>query len=169
MFQRSPASDAPRNTAGVVAPPPLIALAALAVGLGLDQLFPIGVVGALVPRTPRYILGFLFFVLGTWTALRAERTFHRHGTQAAPWRPTKALVTTGLFAKTRNPMYEGLGIVLFACVLLFASDWSLLCGIVAALVLHFGVVRREEHYLTRKFGDEYRAYMKRVPRYGWPF
>ena len=35
-------------------------------------------------------------------------------------------------------------------------------------VLHFGVVKREERYLEAKFGDAYRHYKARVPRYGWP-
>jgi protein-S-isoprenylcysteine O-methyltransferase Ste14 len=50
----------------------------------------------------------------------------------------------------------------------FASDWTLVMTVVFALVIHFGVVKREERYLEIKFGNAYRSYMLRVPRYGWP-
>ena len=36
------------------------------------------------------------------------------------------------------------------------------------IVMHRGVVLREERYLETKFGDDYRAYKQQVPRYGWP-
>jgi protein-S-isoprenylcysteine O-methyltransferase Ste14 len=39
----------------------------------------------------------------------------------------------------------------------------------ALLLLHFGVVLREESYLEIKFGDAYRRYRSEVPRYGWQF
>jgi protein-S-isoprenylcysteine O-methyltransferase Ste14 len=41
--------------------------------------------------------------------------------------------------------------------------------VVAALLIHFGVVKREERYLEAKFGDAYRSYRDAVPRYGLPF
>jgi protein-S-isoprenylcysteine O-methyltransferase Ste14 len=40
--------------------------------------------------------------------------------------------------------------------------------VAAALTLHFGVVKREERYLTAKFGEAYLRYKETVPRYGWP-
>ena len=50
--------------------------------------------------------------------------------------------------------------------LIFALDWLVLLIVLSAFILHFGVVRREEQYLERKFGDQYRQYKLQVPRYG---
>ena len=49
-----------------------------------------------------------------------------------------------------------------------ASDWMLVLVVPMFAVLHYGVVKREERYLERKFGDDYRRYKDSVPRYGWP-
>jgi protein-S-isoprenylcysteine O-methyltransferase Ste14 len=65
-------------------------------------------------------------------------------------------------------MYIGTWIMAVGLAVAFASDWGLLLLIPAALVLHFGVVLREERYLAARFGDDYRGYVERVPRYGWP-
>jgi protein-S-isoprenylcysteine O-methyltransferase Ste14 len=49
----------------------------------------------------------------------------------------------------------------------FALDWLVLLIVPSLLILHFGVVRREEQYLERKFGEQYRQYKLQVPRYGF--
>jgi protein-S-isoprenylcysteine O-methyltransferase Ste14 len=50
--------------------------------------------------------------------------------------------------------------------LIIAVDWLALLIVPSLLILHFGVVSREEQYLEEKFGDVYRAYKTRVSRYG---
>lgn len=157
------------DSAGVIAPPPLIALAAMVVGLILDHWLPIGAVEALAPRAFRLALGAILLIVAGIVAGRAIRGFRAARTHVEPWKPATALVTSGVYAKTRNPMYEALGFVVLAVALAAASDWTLVCGVIAAIVLHYGVVMREETYLLAKFGDRYRAYLASVPRYGWPF
>ena len=83
------------------------------------------------------------------------------------YRETLTLVTGGVFAWTRNPMYVGLTLLLVGLAIALASDWTLVLLVPAALVLHFGVVKREESYLEAKFGEAYRVYKGNVPRYGW--
>ena len=156
------------DTAGVIAPPPLLALAAVIAGLGLERLYPVGII-ARIPPLPRYALAAALLALALFVSWRAIRAFGRAGTEVKPWRSTTALVTADIFAHTRNPMYWGLGLLILCIAVGLASGWTLIALAAFALVIHFGVVLREERYLERKFGDDYRRYKSIVPRYGWRF
>ena len=94
-----------------------------------------------------------------------QRALARRGTNANPSRPTLALATDGIYRFTRNPMYVGGMTALAGVALIFALDWLVLLMVPAAVVLHLGIVSREEQYLDRKFGDEYRSYKAQAPRY----
>ena len=156
-----------RDTAGGI-PPPVIVLGVILVGLALDRLSPIGVAGAVFPRTARAAVGSVLVVAAAWPMARALWRFRRAGTPAEPWKPTVALVTGGIYKRTRNPMYQAFALFVLGFAFAFASDWMFLALPLGALAIHFGVVRREERYLVAKFGDDYRAYCAGVPRYGWP-
>ncbi len=157
-----------RDTAGVIAPPPLIALGVLLIGLGLDRLFPVGVAGAVFPRSARVTIATALVVLAAWPMARALWRFRLAGTAAEPWKPTTALVVRGIYKRTRNPMYQAFGLFVLGLAFAFASDWTFLLFPLGAAIMHFGVVRREERYLEGKFGEAWRSYSDQVPRYGWP-
>jgi protein-S-isoprenylcysteine O-methyltransferase Ste14 len=157
-----------RDSAGVIAPPPLIALAAVVLGLALDWLLPAYVVSMLLSLTERIIIGAMLIAAGGALAIPAMRGFRSAGTHVEPWKPSSALVTGGIFGWLRNPMYVGLALIVAGLGIALASDWMLVMLVPAVLLLHFGVVKREERYLEAKFGDAYRAYKERVPRYGIP-
>lgn len=157
-----------QDTAGVIAPPPLIALAAFAFGLLLDWLLPAYVLTLLLPLTTRLIVGAILIAAGGAFAFTAMRGFRAAGTHVEPWKPSLVLVTDGIFGRLRNPMYVGLGLLVAGLGVAFASDWTLVLLLPAAVVLHVGVVKREERYLTAKFGEPYRRYLEQVPRYGLP-
>lgn len=157
-----------RDNAGVIAPPPLLALAAILIGLALDWLLPAYVLTLLLPFTARLVIGIIIFASGAALAIPAIVTFRAAGTHVEPWKPSTALVTTGVLAWLRNPMYVGIIMGVAVLALMLASDWMLVMAVVLAPVLHLGVVKREEAYLETKFGEEYRRYKAQVPRYGWP-
>jgi len=157
-----------RDNAGVFAPPPLMALAVVVIGLVLDWLLPAYVLLVLLPFSARIVIGILLMVAGAALAMAGRRRFGRAGTEVKPWRPSTVLVTDGVFGRLRNPMYVGVTGFLIGFAIALASDWILVMTIVFVPVIHFGVVRREERYLETKFGDAYRGYKARVPRYGWP-
>ena len=52
--------------------------------------------------------------------------------------------------------------------LISANGWLLILFVPSQLILHWGVVLREEHYLQEKFGDAYLRYKANTPRYIWP-
>jgi protein-S-isoprenylcysteine O-methyltransferase Ste14 len=156
-----------RDTAGVI-PPPLIVLGVILLGLALDRLSPIGVAGAVFPRTLRTAIATALVVAAAWPMARALWRFRRAGTPSEPWKATTALATGGIYRRTRNPMYQAFALFVLGFAFAFASDWMFLALPPGALIIHFGVVRREERYLGAKFGDAYRDYCARVPRYGWP-
>ena len=157
-----------RDTAGVIAPPPLIALAAIVLGLALDWLLPAYLLTVLLTWPERIVIGVILIAGGIWLAVAPNLQFRSAGTNPEPWKPSTALVTDGIFNWLRNPMYVGATLFLAGLSILLASDWMLVMTIIFVPVIHFGVVKREERYLEAKFGDAYRQYKARVPRYGIP-
>lgn len=156
------------DTAGVIAPPPLLALAVIVFGLVLDWLLPAYVLSLMVSLIERIVIGVALIGAGLALAVPARDAFVLAGTNVKPWKPSTVLVTGGIFGRLRNPMYVGGTLVLAGLSIALASDWMLVLTILLVPVIHYGVVKREERYLAAKFGDAYRDYMARVPRYGWP-
>ena len=160
--------DDKEDKPGVIIFPPLIGLADLALGLLLDYLAPLGFVTGL-PFSLRVVFGGSLLALGGAMAARARGTFVAAGTNVNPMQPALAMVTTGIFSHVRNPMYQGATLLLIGLALILGSDWMLILLVPALLLLHFGVVLREERYLRIKFGQAYEDYLRNVPRYGWTF
>jgi protein-S-isoprenylcysteine O-methyltransferase Ste14 len=159
-----------RDNPGVIAPPPLIPLAALLLGLLLDRLLPLNILAASLGMIPRLVAGGSLIAAGAALELMAGHTFSKAGTNIPPWKPALALARDGVYRIMRNPMYVGFGFIALGLAVALGSDWTFPLMIPAAVILHRGVVLREERYLERKFGEQYRAYLRAVPRYGvrWP-
>ena len=149
----------------MIAPPPLIALAALVLGLALDWFLSPFMLRGLFGFSTRLVLGGILIAAGIILASLAIRNFRQAATNVEPWKPTLALVTEGIYGLMRNPMYTAMMVFITGFAIALGSDWMLVLVVPAALVLHFGVVKREERYLEAKFGESYREYTRRVPRY----
>jgi protein-S-isoprenylcysteine O-methyltransferase Ste14 len=158
---------APVPTPLLVMRPPVIALAAILLGLVLDWLMPLGLV-AEIREGWRFALTMLAALTGAGLALAAVAAFRRADVSVGQGTPPR-LVTGGVFAHTRHPMYLGILFGIFALALSFSSDWMLLTLVAAAFALHYRFALPEERLLEAEFGDEYRRYAAQVPRYGWRF
>jgi len=76
-----------------------------------------------------------------------------------------ALITNGIYLRSRNPQYFGYGLMFSGAALGLGSGVSLIFVAVFALMIHAGVTLVEEPHLERVFGDEYTSYKKQVGRY----
>jgi len=157
-------SDTSLDHPDIVVFPPVIPLATLAIACVLQWLLPLGWIAGLEPSV-RIGIGAVIALSGLVTTSAGRRALIKHGTHVSPSQPTTQLVTDGVFAHTRNPLYVGGSMALCGLALIFDLDWILLLIVPSCVLLHFAVVRREERYLEQKFGDAYRRYQARVPRY----
>jgi protein-S-isoprenylcysteine O-methyltransferase Ste14 len=148
----------------VIVFPPIIPLTTLAVACVLQWLVPLGWIAGVEPPV-RIGIGAVIALAGLVTTSAGRRALIRGGTNVNPSLPTTRLVTDGVFGHTRNPLYVGISVALCGIALIFDLDWVLLLIVPSSVFLHFAVVRREERYLEQKFGDAYRRYKTRVPRY----
>ena len=92
-------------------------------------------------------------------------TFRRARTAVYPNRPAKRLVTHGVYAHTRNPMYVGMSMLYLGGVAATAMLWPLVVFPLVLVVLVTQVVRREERHLRERFPEEYGEYTSRVRRW----
>ena len=146
---------------GVIAKPPLIYLGFLLLGLGLDRLWPV----AVLPEAAQYALGGTLVGLGGLVAVAAIRRFKAAGTSFHTHEPATAILSDGLYGVSRNPIYLGLTAIYIGAGVMADAGWvSALLGPLL-VVMHYGVIAREERYLERKFGDEYLRYKAKVRRW----
>jgi protein-S-isoprenylcysteine O-methyltransferase Ste14 len=152
------------GTAGVIARPPLLFVAALLLGLIVDRLLPLPFAvpeGDLVHWT----VASSVILVGLALAAAGIGDFFRAATPVPTNQPTRALVTTGIHGWTRNPIYLGMFLIYGGIGIAARSPWTLLLTLPLAITIRYGVVAREEAYLERRFGDAYRDYKARVRRW----
>ena len=150
-----------KDNPNVVAPPPSIFLGGLILGGLLSWMFPQRV----LPKSFSIIAGILLILSGLAVVFTAIRQMRKFKTNVEPWKPTTAIIDTGVYAVSRNPIYAAMVFIYTGVAFLFNSFWFLPFLAVVILVIHYGVILREEKYLEKKFGDEYLNYKNRVRRW----
>jgi protein-S-isoprenylcysteine O-methyltransferase Ste14 len=109
--------------------------------------------------------GLIVALVGLSLSLASHWALKRRGADVHPYQPATVLVIDGVFKWTRNPGYLGMLIGLSGIALAFGLDWLLILIVPLWLLLNSAVVRQEELHLEHKFGNAYRKYVRRVPRY----
>lgn len=151
----------PDDTAGVIAPPPLIYLGALAIGFGVNAAIGKGS----LPSAVRWPVGGASILAGVGLMGSFLEAFRRARTPVDPYTPTQAIATDGPYRLTRNPAYLGMALTYAGIALVSNAPSALVPLPVAIAVIDRGVIAREERYLERKFGSTYLDYKRRVRRW----
>lgn len=146
---------------GVLVLPPLLYFGALLLGAGLEFVRPWDLA---VPIAVRWIAGVVGLAALTFGA-GARAAFARAGTNVNPLHPATTLVASGPFRFSRNPMYVAMTILYLGIALATRVAWFLVLLVPVLILMHWGVVLREERYLSGKFGAPYDEYRRRVRRY----
>jgi protein-S-isoprenylcysteine O-methyltransferase Ste14 len=152
-----------RNNPGVFIPPPLFYIAVFLFSFSLQRNFPIRreffQTPAATPSGAILILAGLFFVVP------ALRQFFKTKNTLITVKPATSLQTGGIYSLSRNPMYLGLMLIYSGLAFIFGNWWTfLLLPVLFALIL-FLIIRPEEKYLSRTFGNSYSAYRKSTRRW----
>jgi protein-S-isoprenylcysteine O-methyltransferase Ste14 len=163
--RESAMTDRPADTAGVLVHPPLLYLGAVALGFALDAILPLRFASGGLADGLQYGLGGALIALAFAIVATAAIQFRRANTNVPTNRPTTALVTTGLYAWSRNPIYVSLSLCQAGIAVAADRLWILLLLVPVLLVMRYGVIAREERYLERKFGRIYTDYKARVRRW----
>ena len=114
---------------------------------------------------PWNFLGILPLVLGIALNLIADAAFKREQTTVKPFEKSSALLVTGVFRISRNPMYLGMVLILLGVAVLLGTVTPLLIVIVFGVSMELVFVRTEERMLEEQFGATWLAYKKKVRKW----
>lgn len=113
---------------------------------------PVGVVGVI-------ILG-----LGDWLFWKSHKDLGRNWSPTLDLREEHTLVTTGIYARIRHPMYTSLWLLVLSQALILPNYIAGFSGLLAFGALYFHRIENEERMMLEEFGDVYAQYIRRTGR-----
>ena len=143
--------------------PPIIVGLVAAAAVAMNHVAP---TRTLFPASnATFVIGGAAIAAGLGLDVWAMRTMQRRRANILPHRAATALVTTGPFALSRNPIYLANTLLLAGAGLAFANAWLLLGALAQAWMVSHLAIRREEAHLAIRFGGAWHAYAAKVPRW----
>ena len=153
--------DKDKSGASVKFPPPIVFILFMFLAYGIHYFLAIEI------SSMSYLLyiGSFIVMLGFIILLIASVSFKRAQTNIQPWKPTTQIISSGIFAYSRNPIYLSFCFVTMGIGLIVNSLWVTLSVIPSIVVIFFHAIKKEELYLENKFGQTYLAYKEKVRRW----
>ena len=114
---------------------------------------------------PATMVGIIVSVTGLVVSTAANVSLLKHRTTTKPFEKPSALIETGIFRYSRNPVYLGMLLVLTGIDVYLGSATALAVPLVFFLILNTAIIPSEEQKLQEVFGERYTAYKKSVRRW----
>jgi protein-S-isoprenylcysteine O-methyltransferase Ste14 len=141
--------------------PPAYALISIVLMVALHFTAP----AARIIPSPWNLLGFVPLAVGIVVNIIADNAFRRAGTTVKPFRESSALITTGVYRVSRNPMYVGIVLIALGVAALLGSLTPLMVVPILALLLDRKFIAVEERMLEDRFGPAWLEYKKSARRW----
>ncbi len=121
--------------------------------------------GSVFSSTAAQAVGGVIIVTGLLLLVNAGSLFKKAETDLIPFKNVSALVTSGVYRFTRNPMYLGMALVLLGCAITVGAATALMVPLLFVAIIEMRYIRPEEAMLQGLFPEEFPAYCQRVRRW----
>lgn len=151
-----------KDHAGVYIPPPLIFATVFIIGYFIQKTFVIN--NSFFTTDSIKMVGIAFFLIALFLLYKSIWKFIATGTTLVTMKPSSSLQITGIYKFTRNPMYLGMVLSYLALTCFFGNWWHIFLPFLI-IIIEMYVIKREEKYLERHFGESYVDYKKKVRKW----
>ena len=156
-------SNKKKDNPGIFIPPPLIYAAIFFLSILMQKIIPIN--NSFFDSRNATIAGIVLIAIALLFILPALMKFVQSKNTLVTIKSATSLQTKGVYSLTRNPMYMGLLILYSGIAMLEGNWWTFIFIPLIIIIVQSYVIRGEENYLQRAFGEEYNAYRKKVRRW----
>ena len=148
---------------GIYIPPPLFYVITFLAAVFIQKLAPLE--KEFFYTTTSKIIGSIIIIAGLFFNFPALRQFFNTKNTLVTIKPANSLQTTGIYSVTRNPMYISLLLSYTGLSFIIGNWWNFILLPLLVLVVQEYIIKREELYLQRRFGQEYLDYKNKVKRW----
>lgn len=148
---------------GVYIPPPLLYVVTFFAAVLIQRLLPLNI--PFFHSTISKLIGSVIILLSLVLTFPALRQFFKTKNTLVTIKPANSLQTTGIYSVSRNPMYVSLLLIYSGLSFIIGNGWNFVLLPFLILLVQEYVIKREEKYLDRRFGQQYADYKTRVRRW----
>jgi len=152
-----------KDSPGVYIPPPLIYVMVFLAAIFIQK--KISIDDSIFHLQITKIAGILFLIVSLFFLVTSLRQFFISKNTLIPIKPASSLQANGIYSITRNPMYVGLALVYLGISCFVGNWWNIILFPLLLLIVQEYIIKREEKYLVRRFGQEYVVYKTKVRRW----